>query len=189
MVRSFTSEPVPTDVLTRVLAAAVRAPSAGNTQGTDLIVLEGPDQTARYWDVTLPSDRRADFPWPGLLAAPVLVVPVASRSAYLARYSEPDKVSSPLGTADRWAVPYWYVDTAFAAMLIQLAAIDENLGVLFFGIFENTDALAVALGIPEGHLPIGTIALGYPSDADDRPSRSSQRPRRTLDDVVHRGRW
>jgi nitroreductase len=190
MVRSFGPTPIADDVLRRVLRAGLRAPSAGNTQGTDLVVLNGPEQTARYWDVTLPADRRPTFPWPGLLQAPVLVIPLASPGAYIERYREPDKAASGLGEgADAWTVPYWFVDTAFMAMLIQLAAVDEGLGALFFGIFDHTDALMAALSVPASHRAIGTIALGHPDEATDRPSGSSARERRTLDQIVHLGGW
>jgi nitroreductase len=188
MVRSFAPTPLPPEVLDHILRAGLRAPSAGNTQGLDLVVLEG-DDTARYWDATLPSSRRADFPWPGLLQAPVLVIPCVTAGAYVARYAEPDKTSTGLGgsSAD-WPVPYWYVDAGFAAMLMQLAAIDAGLGVLFFGIFGGRDALRSSLRVPATHEPIGTLAIGYPA-SDDRPSHSARRPRRRVDEVVHRGSW
>lgn len=190
MVRAFEPRPVAPGVLDRVLDLARRVPAAGNTQGLDLVVLEGPEQTALYWDATLPPERREAFPWPRLLDAPVLIVPVGDPDAYVARYAEPDKVRSGLGEgADAWAVPYWYVDTAFAAMLALLAAVDEGLGALFFGQFGHEAAVKAALGIPAGRRPVGTIALGYAAEGGDRPSASSQRPRRALDDVVHRGHW
>jgi nitroreductase len=189
MVRAFEPRPVPPEVLDRILTAAASAPSAGNSQGTDLVVLEGPDQTARYWDVTLPAEHRPAFRWPGLLTAPVLVIPVANPGAYLERYSEPDKAASGLGEAeDRWPVPYWQIDTAFAAMLALLAAVDESLGALFFGIFFHEAELVQALGVPEGHRPIGTIALGYAAGGD-RPSASLRRGRRPFDEIVHRSGW
>jgi nitroreductase len=188
MTRAFHPTPVPDDVLHRVLAAAQRAPSAGNTQGTDLVVLTG-DDTARYWDVTLPPDRRSSFAFPGLLAAPVLVIPVASPDAYAKRYAEKDKAVTGLGDRAAWPVPYWYIDAAFAAMLVQLAAIDEGLGVLFFGIFDHVVAVRDALGIPRDREPIGVLALGYADRASERPGRSADRARRDLRDVVHRGGW
>jgi nitroreductase len=189
MVRAYDGRPVPADVLDRVLALAIRVPSAGNTQGLDLVVLEGA-QTSRYWDVTLPEPRRAAFAWPGLLRAPVLVIPVGDPGAYVRRYAEPDKARTGLGEAtDRWGVPYWYVDTAFAAMVALLAAVDEGLGACFFGQFEHEEPLKRALGIPADRTPIGTIALGWADAEADRPGGSSRRPRRTLHDVVHRGGW
>ncbi|MCD9622503.1 nitroreductase family protein [Rhabdothermincola salaria] len=189
MVRAFDGRPVPGDVLDRILDLAVRIPAAGNTQGLDLVVLEGAE-TARYWDVSLPAERRRDFPWPGLLRAPVLLVPVGDPSAYVERYAEPDKVATGLGTdPDAWPVPYWYVDTAFAAMVALLAAVDEGLGACFFGQFEHESALKASLGIPADRCPVGTIALGYADPLGDRRSFSAARPRRSLESVVHRGGW
>jgi nitroreductase len=188
MVRAFTADPVPRDVLDRVLDAGRRAPSAGNSQGWAFVVLEGPEQTARYWDVTLPADRRDGFSHAALVDAPVLILPLAHAGGYLARYSEPDKAATGLGdSAARWPVPFWTVDTAFATMLMLLAAVDEGLGALFFGIFQGEHELLAALGVPEGYEPIGTIAMGWP--APDAPGLSARRPRRPLDDVVHRGGW
>jgi nitroreductase len=188
MVRRFLDRPVPDEALHRILATALQGPSAGFAQGTDLLVLQGVD-VARYWEVTLPPARRAAFPWPGLLMAPVIVVPVADPAAYVARYREPDKAVGGLGeSADAWPVPYWLLDTAMAAMLALLATVDEDLGALFFGLFEHEDAVKEAFGVPGDRRPIGAIAIGYP-DPDDRPSRSAARPRRPITDAVHRGRW
>src|SRR5690349_7185854 len=95
MVRAFEDRPIEPDVLRRVLDAARRGPSAGNTQGWDFVVLEGPD-TARFWDVTLPLARRAAFRWQQLLVAPAIVLPLADQRAYLERYAEPDKAATGL---------------------------------------------------------------------------------------------
>jgi nitroreductase len=188
MVRSFDARPIDSDVLDRVLDAGRRAPSAGNTHGTDLVVLQD-EQTATYWDITLPAARREAFPWPGLLDAPALIVPLAHAAAYVDRYGEADKSATGLGEGvDRWPVPYWHVDTAFAAMSMLLAAVDEGLGALFFGIFSHEREVMAALGVPPDRQPIGTIALGYPADRQ-RVSVSAKRGRRSLDEVVHRGRW
>jgi len=188
MVRAFTSEPVPGEVLDRILDLAVRVPAAGNTQGLDLIVLEG-EQTSRYWDASLSPERRARFPWPRLLDAPVLIIPVSSPSAYVERYGETDKAHTGLGESEtQWSVPYWYVDSAFSAMVTLLAAVDEGLGAVFFGQFEHEDAIKLALGIPADRRPVGTIALGYGAD-DQRRSLSAQRGRRPVEEILHRGHW
>lgn len=186
MVRAFEPRPVDPEVLDRVLGAAGRAPSAGNAQGWHLVVLEGAD-TARFWDITLPPPRRSAFRWQQLLDAPVIVLPLADRQAYLDRYAEADKRSTGLADPEAWPVPYWTVDTAFAAMLLQLAAIDEGLGVLFFGVFTKVDELLRSLDVPEGLQLIGAIALGHP--APDEAGRSADRARRPLEEVVHRGGW
>jgi nitroreductase len=186
MVRAFDARPVDRDVLDAVLDTARRAPSAGNTQGWVFIVLEG-DDTRRFWDVTLPEDRRDSFRWKQLLDAPVVILPLASREAYLSRYSEADKATTGLADPTRWPVPYWQIDTAFATMLLLLAVEDAGLGALFFGVFRNGEKLLAALDVPGGYELIGAVAIGHP--LEDEPGRSAERPRRSLDEIVHRGGW
>ena len=94
MTRAFRSDPVPPELLDDLVDLASRAPSAGKTQGWHLVVLSG-DETARFWDVTLPSDERPGFAFPHLLDAPVIALPLADPQAYLDRYSEPDKAARP----------------------------------------------------------------------------------------------
>jgi len=188
MTRAFTASLVATDVVDRVLAAGDRAPSAGNTGGWAWLVLEGADETQRYWDATLPADRRDGFPWPGLLDAPVLVVPLCRPEAWPERYAEVDKVRTGLGeSTDAWAAPYWWIDTAMAAMLVQLAAIDEGLGVCFFGQFDHEPAVLEAFGVPDDWRALGTLALGHP--APDRPSSSAGRAKPPTASRTHRGSW
>jgi len=192
MVRAFAARPVAADVLDRVLDAARRAPSAGNTQGWRFLVLEGAEQTARFWAVTLPPDRRAGFGWPHLLDAPVLVLPLADPAAYRARYAEPDKAATGLAVERAWPVPYWTVDTSFAVMLLLLAAQDEGLGALFFGVFEGEAELRRALGIPDGLQLLGAVALGHPramAPADERRGASADRAAPERAAVIRRGRW
>ena len=84
-------------------------------------------------------------------------------------------------------MPYWQVDTAFATMLLLLAAQDAGLGALFFGVFRRAEQLLADLGVPPGHDLIGAIALGHP--LADEPGRSVERDKRPLSEVVHRGGW
>jgi nitroreductase len=181
MTRSFEARSLDPAVVDRIVAAGLRAPSAGHTQGVDLLVLAGPEETGRYWDAALPATDRPSFPWPGLLLAPLLVVVLSSEEAYRRRYAEPDK------RAPMFAVPWWHVDAAFAALLLQLAAVDAGLGTLFFQT-HGVPALRRAFGIPEMVAPVGTVAAGHP--APDRPSSSvAGRRRRPAGEAVHRGRW
>jgi nitroreductase len=188
MVRAYEARPIEADVVERVLAAALRAPSAGNTQGWRLVVLEGAAQTGRYWDITLPQQDRANFAFPHLLDAPVLVLPLADPDAYTDRYSEPDKAATGLSDQDAWPVPYWTVDTSFAVMLLLLAAQNEGLGALFFGVFEDEAGVRRELGIPDGLQLLGAITLGYPIPGE-RPAGSASRPKPPRDTVIHRGGW
>lgn len=188
MVRSFDGRPLAAGVLDLLLGHANCAPSAGFTQGSAFVVLEGPAQTERFWRHTLAPDKREGFRWPGLLRAPAIVLPLSSRQAYLDRYAEADKAASDLISEEAWPVPYWDVDCAFATMLLLLGAVDEGLGALFFGIFRGEAELLADLGVPPEYRPIGAVAIGRP-DGGDGPSLSAGRGRRTVDEVVHRNGW
>jgi nitroreductase len=187
MVRSFEDRPIPKEIVERILANAQRAPSAGFSQGWAFLVHEGPEQTSRYWDTLWPEDRRAEFGWPHMFRAPLLITCLSDKETYLRRYAMPDK-----GWTDRdekrWPVPYWDIDTGMAAMLILLTAVDAGLGAVFFGIFDQAKFRA-AFGVPDRLSAIGTIAIGY-AKPKDRPSPSLKNVgRRPAGDVIHRGSW
>ncbi|HTN99618.1 MAG TPA: nitroreductase family protein [Microthrixaceae bacterium] len=189
MCRDFLADEVPAELLKSVLSAAFRGPSAGNTVGLELLVLESSD-VQRYWDVTLPTDRREQFPWPGLLNAPVLVIPVVSPAAYVSRYGEPDKVASGLGEGNSaWTVPYWFVDGGAAVMALLLSAESVGLGALLFGQFRHESAVAETFGIPPEKRALGTIALGFAATGGRAPSASARRGRPNPGDLIHRSRW
>jgi nitroreductase len=185
MWRTYQDRSVDPDVLERILDVGRRAPSAGFSQGFAFLLLQGQGETGRFWDAV---SREEDWPREGLRRAPILIVPLAGKDVYLDRYAEDDK-----GWADRneerWPVPYWIVDASFASMLVLLAAVDEGLGALFFGLEgDRYEALRKTFGIPAAWTPIGVIALGH-KEPDTQPSSRDTRPRKPLDDVVHRGRW
>jgi nitroreductase len=187
MVRSFERRALPAEVVERILRNAQRAPSAGFSQGWAFLVLEGEAQTQQYWDAVGPDDR-ASFRWQDLFSAPLLVVCLSNKSAYLDRYAESDK-----GWTDRseshWPAPYWDIDTGMAAMLILLTAVDAGLGALFFGVPPPKIArLHATFGIPAHLQPIGTVAIGYPKE-NDPPSPSLKRGHRQEEEVIHRGKW
>ena len=188
MVRAFTEAPVDPATVDHLVDLARRAPSAGHSQGWAFVVLEGAEQTARYWDVTLPAERRSGFRWPGLVAAPVLVVALVRPAAWVDRYAEDDKAATGLGEgAGEWPVPYWWVDGGMAVEHVLLGAVDAGLGACLFGVFDHEAAVLAALDVPDGWRAVGTIALGHP--APDEPGRSAGRGRRPLGDVLHRGGW
>lgn len=188
MCRSFEQRRVDPAALERAFALATHAPSAGNTQGWAFVLLEGA-RTAAFWD------EQADRSWlahpshPGLLRAPAIVLPLANKAMYVARYSEADKAASG-GTerVNQWGVPYWLVDTAFATMLLLLGLAEEGLGALFFALRKPAAPLLARVGVPEGWEPLGAVALGWPSP-EDKPATSASRPRRSVGEVVHWGDW
>jgi nitroreductase len=186
MVRSFEDRPVDHAIVERMLANAQRAPSAGFSQGWGFLVLEGKEETARYWEALWPRERRADSGWPDMFNAPVLIVCLSNKKQYLARYALPDKGWTDMDEK-RWPVPFWDIDTGMAAMNILLTVVDAGLGAVFFGVPDQA-LLRTTFGVPEGFTAIGTIAIGHPKPKD-RPSPSLKLGHRPVDEVVHRGRW
>jgi nitroreductase len=191
MVRSFSREPVAEEAVEEIVRAALRSPTAGNTRGTSWLVLEGPAQTATYFDTTTDAEWRADHPeWSdGLRRAPVVLLAYTSPEAYVARYGEADKEASGLGAgSDAWPVPYWYGDAAFGVMAALLAAVDAGLGSCVLGTFRGEDELAARLGVPEGWRLFCAVVLGHPDGEDHR--RSSLDRQRPADAArIHWGRW
>jgi nitroreductase len=189
-VRSYSQEPVPPDVLGRVLDSVLRAPSAGFTQGNEFLVISDPAEVAWFWD-TIDDPTNAMSDDDRSLLAPVVVIPLAHKDAYLARYSAPDKEQFGLSDEERWPVPFWYVDAGMASMCILLAAVDEGLGAWFFGFAEGEAAVLEHFGVPPQFRPAGAIALGWPAPSDPLSAGSSARTRRrrTTDELVHRNGW
>ena len=192
MTRAFDPAPVDPAVIDDMVDLASRAPSAGKAQGWHLVVLEG-DDTALFWDTTLPAVRRDSFRWQQLLSAPVIALPFADAKAYTDRYAEPDKVQTGLGAGtDAWPVPYWTIDASMSVMTLLLAAEDVALGALFFGVFRGERELRQVLGVPPWLELLGALAIGHPaarSGDDTNPGRSADRRRRQPGEIIHRGRW
>lgn len=187
MVRAYDPDrPVPPEAVERMLAHATRAPSAGFSQGWDFVVLEQPADRELFWQST--SDGGEPDPWlRGLKSAPLLILCLSDKQAYLDRYAEPDKGFTDRDE-DRWSMPYWHVDTGMAALLMLLTAVDEGLGSCFFGVPKPRQAAVLeAFGVPPDRSPVGVVSVGYA--APDRRSPSLRRGRRGVADVAHRGRF
>ena len=186
MVRTYDpGVPVPRETIDDLLRLALRAPSAGHTQGWRFLVLDDPDSCARFWEVATDAEE-ADDPWlRRMRTAPVLIICFSDREAYFTRYAEPDKGSTPPEEQD-WPIPYWHVDTGMAAMILLLAAADRGLGALFFGVPGPAwPALRERFGVPDALDPVGVVSLGAP--APDQRSPSLRRGRRPFGDVVGYG--
>ncbi|MGJ7442488.1 nitroreductase family protein [Aquipuribacter sp. MA13-6] len=197
MVRSYDpSRPVADEVLARLLEQATRAPSAGHTQGRDLVVLRGTARE-RFWDVTTAGTTTGPDRWQrGMRTAPVLVLCLSDPGRYVQRYAESDKAGDRAadGAAargsgpDAWPIPFWDVDTGMAALLLLLGAVDAGLGACFFGVPDHRhDDVRHAFGLPRDRRLVGVVSLGHP--APDRRSPSLRRGRRPLAETVHEGRY
>lgn len=179
MVRRFGPDPVPTHSVERLLDNAVRGPSAGFSQGQAFLAFEGVALT-RFWAVC------AEAVDEEVQTAPLVIVPLSCKRAYLDRYARADKGWTDRDEA-RWPVPFWHIDTGMAALLILQTAVDEGLGALYFGVVPDAVApFRSAFGVPDDHEPLGAIAIGYDAEVERRDLRARRRPR---EEVVHHGQW
>ena len=189
MVRNFDPDrAVPDEVRDRILENALRGPSAGFSQGFEFLVCSTDEERTRFWSVTWPPEDDGALPHlAGMRRAPLVVVALSNKDAYLDRYAQADKGWTDRDEA-RWPVPYWDVDTGMASLLMLLTVVDEGLGACFFGLMpERIGGFRAAFGVPDAYVPVGALSIGYRA-ADPAPSSVAAR-RRTEADVVHHGRW
>lgn len=185
MVRHFTTEPVSWATVERLVRTAQHAPSAGYSQGVSFVAVTDAALRQRMAEIAGEAWYTGVGHHPFLSEAPVHLVVCTSEAAYRARYREPDKRKP--GQPERvWPVPYWHTDAGCALMLVLLAAVNEGLAAAFVGV-RDPARLRALLGIPGDVLPVGVVLIGH--GAPDKATRSAQRGRGPLTDVLHRERW
>lgn len=169
MVRRHTGEPVPAEVLERIVAAGLAAPTAGHTQAVSFVTVTEPERIAAVAAGCRETEfvARGFHPW--MSTAGALVAICLEPSVYRERYQRPDKDPGVLS-----AIPWWWVDGGAALMALLLAAVDEGLGAGFQG-GHACGAARPVLGLPAEVILLGVVTLG-PSTAD--LSGPAPRPRR-----------
>ncbi len=188
MVRRFDQRPVPRETIDRIVDVGRRAPSAGFSQGLELLVLDTPETVAEFWELT--RDPQHGWEAEDVAAGPtVLVLPLPDAARYVDRYSEPDKIAFGMHEEANWPVRFWDVDAAMAAMLMLLAAVDEGLGGWLFGITTGERALLDRFGVPSRLRPIGILGFGYAAAGERATGSPTTRPRRPLQEQIHRNGW
>ena len=159
-VRQFLDRPIPDEALDRILDAGRRAPSAGNWQPWDFVVVTEREQLAELAKV-----------WQGARH-------VAGAAAAIA-------IVAPQPQDDRQSALLQY-DLGQATYAMTVAAADLGVGTGHAAATDQDQARAV-LGFPDKHFLAYVLSAGYPSD---RPLSVIERlDRRPFDEVVHRGRW
>src|SRR5580658_7134022 len=168
--RGFRSDPIPADVLERVLEAAHRAPSVGFSQPWDFIVISDPGRRARIRDLAtrsredfasaLPGARARSFDrlkTEAILQTPINIVvtcdPTRGGRHPLGRHAQPQTAvySSVLAVANLW-----------------LAARAEGLGVGWVSFFSERE-LARELGLPAHLEVVAYLCVGYVSEFGAEP--------------------
>ncbi|GLV53659.1 NADH dehydrogenase [Dictyobacter sp. S3.2.2.5] len=188
MVRHFTSDPIPANVITRIFDLVQRAPSAGFTQGQSFVVVTRPELKREIARFCTEEEYAETFQHPFISEAPVLAIPCTSESAYHQRYQEADKIDEE-GQEIEWPVPFWFMDIGCSVMILLQAVVNEGLAAAFVGIpgKENNAGLKQLLNIPADCTPVGVIPIGHA--ATDIPSPSLKRGRKSQVEFLHFEKW
>jgi len=160
-VRSFRSTPIPQQVLEEILIDANQAPSAGNLQARDFIIVN--DQHIK--DQLCAAASQQIF----LAEAPIVIVVCANQ-----------KRISSYGT--RGKELYCVQDATAAVEHILLAAVDHGLGSCWVGAFNEKEVSDI-LRVPSYVRPVAMIPLGFPK------KKETATRRKNIKDLVHVNSW
>src|SRR5690606_7793906 len=139
---------------------ALRAPSAGFSQGQAVIVVTDAEIRAQ---IAAAADEdeyvaRGFDPW--ISRAPAHIVLCVSEEAYHRRYRMPDKLDAE-GKEIDWPIPYWWVDIGASLMAVLLAAVNEGLAAGFLGT-HYISYIRYILQITTAHTTIVLDNIGLP---------------------------
>lgn len=157
-IRQYTDEPVSEGDIERLLRAAMCAPSAGN------------QQPWRFVTVTDPSVREE------LAVATPYSTPAGRAPLVIALCGDTGAERHP---------GYWVQDCSAAMQNLLVTAHAIGLGAVWIGVHpiqERTDAVARIVGLPQGVVCLGLVAIGHP--AEEKPPSERYEP-----EFVHRDRW
>lgn len=191
-IRNYRPDPVPSDVLWRILAAAHQAPSVGLMQPWDFIIIADRGLRRRMYDhfrsvnvraASVHPDERGDkyraLKLQGILDAPLNLLVTCDRRRggehVLGRYTmrHMDEYSTCLAVQNLW-----------------LAARAEGVGVGWMSLFEP-EFVAELLGLPDSVVPVAYLTLGYPVSFPDEPMlrTTGWAQRRALEEAVFIDRY
>lgn len=157
-VRSFRPDPIPEEDLRKILDAGRWAPSAGNMQPLEYVVVRERGVKKRLAEAALNQSFVAE--------APVAVVVCANVPRTVRRYGE------------RGSELYVIQDTAAATQNIHLMAHALGYATCWVGAFDE-GAVAEVVDVPEGVRPLAIVPIGMADESPDAP------PRRDLDVMIH----
>lgn len=188
----FTGQIVEDDVLHRILDAAHHAPSVGNTQPWDFVIVRSPETLAEFgrhvadervaFAESLPADRRETFD-------PIRIEGIETSGTGIVVTYDPERGGQHVlgrATVDETGI----FSAVLAVQNLWLAAISERIGVGWVSFYQE-HFLSELLGIPAPVRPIAWLCVGPVSEFQTVPDleRFGWRPRRPLSEAIHREKF
>jgi 5,6-dimethylbenzimidazole synthase len=188
----FTGEPIPQEVLGRILTAAHAAPSVGLSQPWDFILVRDPAVRRAFHDHV--EDERASFAatLTGAAAdrfARIKIDGVLESSLSIVVTYDPER-GGPAVLGRHAIADAGLYSVCLAIQNLWLAATAEELGVGWVSFYREPH-LRRLLGVPAGIRPVAWLCLGPVTRLQATPDleRHGWRHRRPLDAVIHHDRW
>jgi hypothetical protein len=160
-VRSFTADEVPTDIITETLRLANLAPSAGNLQARDFIVVRDLEMKKKL--------SKASFGQSFVEEAPVVIVVCCNKNR-IKNYGE------------RGESLYTIQDTAASVVNMMLYLVSEGFGTCWVGAFDEKE-VGRLMQLPECDRAVAMIPIGKPKESGRTTPRLEQ------DTLVHMEKW
>ncbi len=169
-IRAYKPTPVSQETLDTILEAGRQAPSWGNTQSWQWVVIQDQNLKTQLAEQVLRQGNRGTE---AVKTAPVIIA--ACAELHRAGYREGQPSTDKGG--------YWYMfDAGLALENMVLAATALGLGTLFIGGMDAKKAESL-LGVPQGYVCVILMVLGYPNEEPEA------RPRKQLSEMEFRDKF
>ncbi len=151
-IRGYKAIDVTDEQIKKILYAGQMAPSAGNLQGREFIVVRDAETRHLICQAALGQQFIEE--------APICIVICTNLPRTKQRYGKRAEL-------------YVIQDTSASVMSMMLQAVDLGLGTCWVGAFDE-GAVAQILGVPEGIRPVAILPIGVPEDTQKAPPRLNE---------------
>jgi nitroreductase len=156
-IRNFKNQPLPEGTVEKLIESARKAPSAGNLQPWEFVIVSHPENKTKLFYAATAQTQMT-------MASVVIVVCVNQH------------VAQQYGS--RGVNLYCILDISAAIENLMLTAASLGLGTCWIGAFHEEE-VAKIVKAPEGLRPVAMVTVGIPNEAPQ------ERPRRPLSEIMH----
>lgn len=166
-IRSYLDKPVDDELIFEILMSGHKAPSGGNIQPWEFVIVKSNDNKRNIVDTTfVGNNENSDKKQEWMMEAPVFIVVCANVERSKARYGE---------KAEKSLI---YLDCSACIENMLLSVVDLGLASCYISGFREAE-LIKTMNLPDGILPIGILPIGYPNIVPEK------RKKRDLSEAVH----